>query len=247
MVLSDIQKALRKRNIDGWLLCDFRSRDVLAMRAGVRSVALILTLVLTLGAHTGAQNQPGALPIVVVETELGNITLEIDTVRAPVTSANFLRYVREGFYDGGEFHRAVRPDNEPRKEAPIQVVQARINQERATNEYPPIPIERTTTTGLSHRNATVSMARDVTPTSPGPDTATSGFFITIGDLPVLDFAGGRSPDGQGFAAFGRVLDGMDVVKRIQLSKTPPDTPATPRSGPGQTLVPVIKIRRAYVR
>lgn len=217
------------------------------MRLRRRSVTLVVALVLAVGAHAGAQSQPGTLPTVVIETELGSITLEIDTLRAPVTSANFLRYVREGFYDGGEFHRAVRPDNEPRKEAPIEVVQARINQDRAAKEYPPIPIERTTTTGLSHRNATVSMARDVTPTSPGPDTATSGFFITIGDLPVLDFAGGRSPDGQGFAAFGRVLDGMDVVKRIQLSNTPRDTPATSRSGPGQTLVPVIKIRRAYVR
>ena len=175
------------------------------------------------------------------------ITLEIDTRRAPQTAANFLKYVRDGFYDGGEFHRAVRPDNEPRTDAPIQVVQARINPARANAEFPPIAIERTSMTGLTHRNGTVSMARDVTPTAPGPDTATSWFFITIGDQPVLDAGGGRSPDGQGFAAFGRVLEGMEVVKRIQMSPTPPTTPATSRAGPGQTLVPTIKIRKASVR
>lgn len=216
------------------------------MRPRRHTPAVVLALVLAQGACTFAQGQ-AALPIVVLETELGNITLEIDTQHAPVTAANFLKYVREGFYNGGEFHRAVRPDNEPRKDAPIEVVQARINQERAAKEYPPIAIERTTKTGLKHLNGTVSMARDVTPTAPHPDTATSTFFITIGDQPVLDFNGGRSPDGQGFAAFGKVLDGMDVVKKIQLSRTPPDTPATNRAGPGQTLLPAIKIHKAYVR
>jgi len=211
------------------------------------TILLILALVYAQAANAPAPGARDSLPVVVLQTEFGAITLEIDTRRAPITAANFLKYVREGFYDGGEFHRAVRPDNEPRKDAPIQVVQARINPARANAEFPPVSIERTSTTGLTHRNGTVSMARDVTPSAPGPDTATSWFFITIGDQPVLDFGGGRSPDGQGFAAFGRVLDGMDVVKKIQLSPTPPTTPATNRAGPGQTLVPTIKIQKAYVR
>lgn len=213
-------------------------------------MTLVLVLAFVLGQAASAATQPntrGPLPIVVLETEYGAITLEVDVRRAPKTAANFLAYVRGGFYDGGEFHRAVRPDNEPRKDAPIQVVQARINPVRAGAEFPSIAIERTSATGLTHLNGTVSMARDVTPTAPGPDTATSWFFITIGDQPVLDAGGGRSPDGQGFAAFGRVIEGMDVVKRIQMSPTPADTPATSRSGAGQTLVPTIKIVRAYVR
>jgi peptidyl-prolyl cis-trans isomerase A (cyclophilin A) len=209
---------------------------------------LILTLFFLTQEQSATVRAPrDPLPIVVLETETGTIALEIETRRAPITAANFMKYVREGFYDGGEFHRAVRPDNEMRKDAPIQVVQARINPARASAEFPPIRLERTTVTGITHQNATVSMARDVTPTSPGPDTATSGFFITIGDQPTLDFAGGRSPDGQGFAAFGRVLEGMDVVKRIQMSHTPPTTPATNRAGAGQTLVPTIRIHRAYIR
>ena len=95
-------------------------------------------------------------------------------------------------------------------------------------EFPPIKLERTRDTKLSHKDGTISMARD------GPDTATSDFFICIGDQPELDFGGKRNPDRQGFAAFGRVVKGMDVVKKIQAAK------AT-----GQTLTPAVKIFRIY--
>jgi peptidyl-prolyl cis-trans isomerase A (cyclophilin A) len=203
----------------------------------------LLVCSLAIAASSPAASPP--LPVVVLETEVGMITIEVDAARAPVTSANFLRYVDAGLYNGGEFHRAVRPDNEVRTDAPIQVVQARINQTRKDEGYGPIPLERTSQTGFTHLNGTVSMARDVTPTSPGPDTATSGVFICIGDQPVLDFAGKRSPDGQGFAAFGRVTAGMDVVRKIQVSRTPPETPATNLAAAGQTLEPTIKILKAY--
>jgi peptidyl-prolyl cis-trans isomerase A (cyclophilin A) len=188
-----------------------------------------------------------AKPVVVLETQLGNITIELDPVHAPITVANFLRYVNGGFYDGGEFCRSVRPDNEVRKDAPIQIIQFRINQARRSEEFASIPVERTNATGLRHVDGTVSMARDVTPTRPGPVTATSDVFITIGDQPSLDETGNRSPDGQGFAAFGKVIGGMDVVRKIQASPTPKDTPATRRAGPGQTLVPPITIIRAYTK
>jgi peptidyl-prolyl cis-trans isomerase A (cyclophilin A) len=189
----------------------------------------------------------GAAPqtVVVLETEVGVIAIEVDVERAPITSANFLRYIDAGLYAGGEFHRAVRPDNEVRADAPIQVVQARIDQARKDEGYGPIALERTRQTGLTHLDGTVSMARDVTPTAPGPDTATSGIFICIGDQPVLDFAGKRSPDGQGFAAFGRVVTGMDVVKKIQMSRIPRETPATNLAAAGQSLDPTIRILKAY--
>ena len=198
--------------------------------------------------------EPAALPstaraakavVVVLETDQGDITMEIDTIQAPVTAANFLRYVDGGFYNGGEFCRSVRPDNEIRKDAPIQVIQFRINDARRGDELPPIPVERTSTTGLRHLDGTVSMARDVTPTRPGPVTATSDVFITIGAQPSLDDTGNRSPDGHGFAAFGRVIGGVNVVRTIHASPTPRDMPATPRAGPGQTLAPTIRIIRAY--
>jgi peptidyl-prolyl cis-trans isomerase A (cyclophilin A) len=164
---------------------------------------LLLALVPLILQERGAPPPPPAHPraiVVVLETELGDITMEVDTTHAPLTAANFLRYVDGGFYAGGEFHRAVRPDNEVRKDAPIQVIQFRINEARAPDQFPPIPVERTSVTGLHHVNGTVSMARDVSPTRPGPDTATSDVFITIGDQPSLDDTGNRSPDGQGFGA-----------------------------------------------
>ncbi len=161
---------------------------------------------------------------VVIETEKGTIEAELDAGKAPATVANFLRYVDGKFYDGGRFHRTVTPDNQPDNKVKIEVVQAGVDPDRAKDEFPPIKLERTRDTGLSHKDGTLSMARD------GPDTATSDFFICVGDQPELDFGGKRNPDGQGFAAFGRVVKGMDVVKKIQAS-----------AADGQTLSPPVKI------
>jgi peptidyl-prolyl cis-trans isomerase A (cyclophilin A) len=158
---------------------------------------------------------------VLIRTELGEIVAELDAKRAPVTVANFLRYVDGKFYDGGVFHRTVRPDNQPDNKVKIEVVQASADPKREKDAFGPIKLERTSQTKLSHRDGTLSMARD------GPDTATHEFFVCIGDQPELDFGGKRNPDGQGFAAFGRVVKGMDVVKKIQAapakdqSLTPP--------------------------
>ena len=161
------------------------------------------------------------LTSVLIQTEMGEIEVEVEAARAPVTAANFLRYVDGGFYDGGRFHRTVKPDNQPNDKVRIEVIQAGVNPERAKDGFPPILLERTNQTGLAHKDGTISMARA------GPDTATSGFFLSIGDQPSLDFGGQRNPDGQGFAAFGLVVRGMDVARRIQAapaqgqSLTPP--------------------------
>jgi peptidyl-prolyl cis-trans isomerase A (cyclophilin A) len=152
----------------------------------------------------------GAKPVrVLIHTEKGDIELELDAAKAPATAANFLKYVDGHFYDGGRFHRTVTPANQPDSPVKIEVVQAGINPAREKEELPPVKLERTRDTGLSHKDGTVSMARD------GPDSATSDFFVCVGDQPELDFGGRRNPDGQGFAAFGRVVRGMDVVRAIQ--------------------------------
>jgi enterochelin esterase family protein len=161
---------------------------------------------------------------VLLQTEKGDIEVELDAGRAPVTVDNFLRYVDAGFYDDGRFHRTVKPDNQPDNKIKIEVIQGGINAAKAKEEWPPIKLERTRDTKLQHKDGTISMARD------GPDTATSDFFFCIGDQPELDFGGKRNPDGQGFAAFGKVVKGMDVVRQIQ---------AAPEKG--QTLSPAIKI------
>jgi len=165
---------------------------------------------------------------VMVRTELGDILLEVDTKRAPNTAANFLRYVDAGHYDGGTFHRTVKMDNQPDSPVKIEVIQAGVNADRAKDGFPAIPIEPTSVTGLRHTDGAISMARGQ------PDSATSGWFICIKDQASLDFGGARNPDGQGFAAFGRVVQGMDVVRKIQRA---PNTDA-------QRLTPPIKIVKA---
>jgi peptidyl-prolyl cis-trans isomerase A (cyclophilin A) len=174
-------------------------------------------------AARGADEKAKAVRVL-IETEKGDIEVELDAAKAPATVANFLRYVDGKFYDGGRFHRTVTPDNQPDNKVKIEVIQAGINPDRAKDEFPPIKLERTRDTKLAHKDGTISMARD------GPDSATSDFFICIGDQPELDFGGKRNPDGQGFAAFGKVVKGMDVVKKIQAAKAD-----------GQTLTPPVKI------
>jgi len=188
------------------------------------AVAGILLAALLTGVSGAAQPDTGA-PHVVVQTELGDIEIEVDTARAPVTAANFLKYVDLKHYDGGTFHRTVKMNNQPDNQIKIEVIQAGVNPDRAKDGFPPIALERTNKTGLLHKDGAVSMARSTA------DTATSGFFICINDQPSLDFGGQRNADGQGFAAFGRVVRGMDVVRRIQQA---PNTDA-------QRLTPPIKI------
>ena len=173
------------------------------------------------------QQGDASLPRVRFTTSFGDIVVEIDTVHAPLTGRNFLRYVDGHFYDGGRFMRTVRDDNQPNDSVRIAVVQAASDSARRGQEFPAIPLERTSMTGLRHRDGTLSMARA------GPETATSSFFICIGDQPALDFGGRRNLDGQGFAAFGRVVDGMDVVRRINAA-----------AAEGQRLTPAIAILRA---
>ena len=167
---------------------------------------------------------------VIIETEAGAIDITLDDDQAPGTVANFLRYVDAGMYDGGRFHRVVRLDNQPNDSIRIEVIQGGVNLERMTENGAPIPLERTSETGLRHLDGTISMARF------RPDSAVSDFFICIGDQPELDFGGMRNPDGQGFAAFGKVTDGMDVVRTIQAGTTDSQTLIFPAR--------IVSVRRA---
>jgi peptidyl-prolyl cis-trans isomerase A (cyclophilin A) len=169
--------------------------------------------------------------IVALLTSAGEIDIRVDAVHAPKTAANFLAYVRHGAFDGGSFFRTVltQPDNQPHNVAKIDVIQA-DNAPHFT-AAPPLAFEPTSRTGIRHRDGTVSMARD-----PGLDTATTNFFICIGDQPSLDDGGARSADHRGFAAFGEVVRGMEIVRAIH------DAPHH-----DQQLTPVIRIRHAVIR
>lgn len=193
---------------------------------------MLLSTFVLLTVLTQAQGSPVT---VIFETELGNITMEVNVAKAPVTANNFLKYVDGKFYDGGVVNRSVRPDNTTRKDVEIQVIQFQSDPKRPASEmFPAIALERTNVTGLTHVDGAISMARS------GPDTARASFFITIGDQPSLDFGGKRNADGQGFAAFGKVTAGMDVVKKIQAART-----GTTGTYGTETLDPPIKIIRAY--
>jgi peptidyl-prolyl cis-trans isomerase A (cyclophilin A) len=196
-------------------------------------VTLLVAVLSCLLAPTPQAQAPSPV-LVVFETELGSITMAIDVAHAPVTAKNFLRYVDEKFYDDGVINRAVRPDNTVRHDVEIQVIQFQVNPARRRDQFPPIPMESTSTTGLKNVDGALSMARN------GPDTATASFSIAIGDQPELDFGGKRNPDGQGFAVFGRVVAGMDVVRKIQAAHT-----GTTGAYRTETLEPPIKITRAY--
>jgi len=151
---------------------------------------------------------------IIIRTEFGDIFARLDLEKAPVTSSNFLRYVDAGLFDSTCFYRVVRSDNQPGDSILIEVVQGgRYEDEESV--FPAIIHETTEMTGIRHRNGTISMARYV------PGTATSEFFICVGDQPELDFGGRRNPDRQGFAGFGEIIRGMDVVKKIH-SLTAPD-------------------------
>ncbi|MDP3377375.1 MAG: peptidylprolyl isomerase [Brevundimonas sp.] len=163
---------------------------------------------------------PGDPVRVDLVTERGTISLELATDAAPLTVCNFLSYVTDGNYEGGSFFRTVVAETNANPN-PISVIQGATPRGADDDLNPPIPLERTRDTGLSHLAGTISMARD------GPDTATSSFFIVVEDAPALDYGGARNPDGQGFAAFGRVTEGMDINHQIHRSPADAEEQLTP--------------------
>jgi len=143
----------------------------------------------------------------IVKTSEGDFEIELYGDKAPITVANFMKYVDSKKYDNSSFFRATTKENEADKDVKIEVIQGGNMEEK--DSYSPISLETTKLSGIKHVNGTLSMARAE------PNTATSSFFICINDQPELDYNGKRNPDGQGFSAFGKVTKGMDVVLKIQ--------------------------------
>jgi len=169
---------------------------------------------------------PKHLPAVVrmrIETGAGTIVVALDRVHAPITTANFVRYADDHRFDGTYFYRAAR-----NRLAPEQgFIQGGIAHSIRLM-LPPIPLERTTKTGLRHVDGTISMAHS------SPDTTMGDFILCVGAHPGLDADPAR--DEPGYPAFGRVVEGMDVVRRIL---------AAPTKGgiTGQTIAPPVRILR----
>ncbi len=162
---------------------------------------------------------------ILINTSMGEIELEIYPGLAPVSANNFLSLVDAGTYEDAIFYRVVRMDNQAKNKVKIEVIQGGLFADSLIDEYIPIKHETTEETGILHTDGVISMARME------PGTASTEFFICIGDQPSLDSGGDRNPDGAGFAAFGKVIRGMAVVKAIQVL---PDE--------GQYLVDPVEIR-----
>lgn len=163
---------------------------------------LVLGLVLGFTQNAAADN-----PVVTIETELGDIVVEVMLDRAPLSGADFLTYVERGLYENEGFYRVVRAKDNDNGTPKIDVIQGGVMEDGKGLET--IAHETTATTGIMHTDGTLSLARGDVGTG-----SAAYFFITVGDQPSLDFGGTRNADEQGFAAFGRVVEGMDVVRKI---------------------------------
>jgi peptidyl-prolyl cis-trans isomerase A (cyclophilin A) len=141
-----------------------------------------------------------------VKTSMGSFVVELFPHQAPITCDNFLKYVDAKLYDATDFFRVQNLKNQDNRPIKIEVIQGGAVD--SLKRFPPIFHENTLKTGILHKGGTISMARSDT------GTASASFFICINDQPELDFGGKRNPDGQGFAAFGKVVEGMDVVRKI---------------------------------
>lgn len=162
-------------------------------------------------------------PKIKIITEFGEVIVELNKEKAPLTVENFLKYVDGGYYKNTSFYRSVNINNQPDDSIKINVLQGGIWEDKQL--FNPIEHETTEKTGIKHKKGTISMARLA------PGTAMDDFFICIDDQPELDFGGKRNKDGQGFAAFGKIISGMDIIIKIHQM-----------SAEGQFLNPKIKIK-----
>lgn len=172
------------------------------------NLVLLLWIVSTIAACKSPEKN--GLPHVIIETGYGDIEIELYTEKAPLTSNAFLRYIDSGYYDQSNFYRVLNMYNQPSNAPKAFLIQGGIwksNNELAQS-LPGIPHESTKQTGILHKEGTISMARNE-PGSAGPE-----FFIMVEDETGFDFGGENMEDGLGFAAFGSVVRGMPIVRKI---------------------------------
>ena len=149
-------------------------------------------------------------PHIEIQTSKGEIELELYPDQAPKTVQAFLTYIKRGYYKNSSFYRVLNDDNQPSNADKAELIQGGMYKSmfKVHDTLPGIPHESTAQTHLLHKKGTISLAR----TTPG--TASSEFFICLSDQPGFDFGGENNPDKQGYAAFGKVIKGMDIVTKI---------------------------------
>jgi len=149
-------------------------------------------------------------PHILIQTRIGNIEMELFGAQAPKTAAAFLSFIDSGLYRDASFYRVLHITNQPSDAPKAELIQGGLwNKKGARRDLlPGIGHETTRQTGILHTNGVISLARQE------PGSANTEFFICIGDQPGFDYGGENNPDGQGYAAFGKVVKGMDIVRRI---------------------------------
>ena len=180
-------------------------------------LALCAAAILAATPPAQAASRAASAVDVAIQTSAGTIVVRLDTARAPGTTTNFLHYVDVGTYNGTTFYRTVSKANEPGSK--IEVIQGGLNPQAPNPMIRPIALEPTSKTGLHNTDGAISMAR-----TSDPNSGSTEFFLCIGDNRFLD-AGG--PTGPGYAAFGKVIRGADIVRKIQRSHANGETLAPP--------------------
>lgn len=184
-------------------------------------------LLLSTGFYFSCAHKTYKKPTVKIETNFGNIIVELYPERAPKTVAAFLSYVDSGYYKNGSFYRVLKSVDQPSSSFKSDLIQGGIweTKNKLQTSLPGIPLETTKLTGILHKDGTISLARNT------PNSGNTEFFILIGNGAGkdYDYGGDANADGQGFAAFGQVIEGMDIVKQIheqpdnETNFTPPIT------------------------
>lgn len=187
----------------------------------------IAFICLTIACNTSKYDNPH----VIIETKFGDIEVELYPKQAPKTVAAFLSYIDSGYYKNAAFYRVLRDDEQPTNAPKAELIQGGIWQTnyKLAATIPGIVHESTNQTKILHTNGTISLARST------PGTANTEFFICVGDQPGFNYGGANNSDGQGYAAFGKVIKGMNVVQSIY------DAPET--DGTFEPLIYINKIKK----
>ncbi len=167
---------------------------------------LLLTIVLLFSCKP----KNTTTPHIEIQTEKGDIEIELYPLKAPKTVAAFLSYIDSGYYNNSSFYRVLNDENQPSNAPKTELIQGGIwkTKNKISSKLPGIPHETTQQTGIMHTDGVLSLARQE------PGTAGSEFFICIGKQPGLDYGGENIADKQGYATFGKVVKGMDIVRKI---------------------------------
>ncbi|HEY0677856.1 MAG TPA: peptidylprolyl isomerase [Chitinophagaceae bacterium] len=170
---------------------------------------IYFTCALAVSSGLSCTSTESKYPRVEITTQYGEIEIELYNDKAPKSVTAFLANVDAGHYKDGSFYRVLNMDNQPSNAPKAELIQGGIWKKRnKPANIPRIPHESTQQTGILHTNGVISYAREE------PGTAGSEFFICVGDQPGFDYGGENNPDGQGYAAFGKVISGMNIVRRI---------------------------------